>query len=295
MRRALPVALAAALLAGALGAPAARAGEISTSRADGAAALAAAPRTALLASSRGHSGTCTTSRGVGVVVDFRELGGSTLRRCALPDPGQTAFRGTGLDALRAAGLDVTGVDTYGLAVVCRLAGKPSASTTLTVAGSDYRESCRTTPPTGAHWSYWHTSSAKGAWQLSRYGAAGRQVVNGGWEGWSFSLGRTSDPAPRLAPAPAATTAWRPYSAPLPRISGTSAVGSSLRVTVGTWSPTPSTRTIRWYRDGIAISGATASTYRLTSADRGRQVSVKVTGSGSGRASTWATSAARSVS
>mgnify|MGYP001048565367 CR=1 FL=1 len=282
MRRALPVALAAALLAGALGAPAARAGEISTSRADGAAALAAAPRTALLASSRGHSGTCTTSRGVSVVVDFRELGGSTLRRCALPDPGQTAFRGSGLDALRAAGLDVTGVDTYGLAVVCRLAGKPSASTTLTVAGRDYRESCRTTPPTGAHWSYWHTSSAKGAWQLSRYGAAGRQVVNGGWEGWSFSLGRTSDPAPRLAPAPAA---WRPYSAPLPRISGTSAVGSSLR----------STRTIRWYRDGTAISGATASTYRLTSADRGRQVSVKVTGSGSGRASTWATSAARSVS
>lgn len=292
MRRALPVALAAALVLGAVAAPFAQAGE---SRPAGAGALAAAPRTALLPSSRGHSGTCTTSRGVSVVVDFRELGGSTVRRCALPDPGQSAFAGSGTDALRAAGLDVVGTDSYGLGIVCRLAGKPSASTTLQVAGRDYRESCRTTPPTGAHWGYWHTSSAKGSWQLSRYGAASRQAVAGGWEGWSFSLGRTSDPAPRLAPAPVSATAWRPYSAPLPRLSGTSTAGSTLRVTVGTWSPAPTTRAIRWYRDGVAISGATASTYRLTSADRGRQVSVKVTGSRSGRASTWAVSAARSIS
>lgn len=32
---------------------------------------------------------------------------------------------------------------------------------------------------------------------------------------------------------------------------------------------------QWLRNGIAIKGATRSTYRLTTADKGRKVSVKV--------------------
>ena len=66
----------------------------------------------------------------------------------------------------------------------------------------------------------------------------------------------------------------------PTISGGSVVGDTLTATTGTWSPTP-TFQYRWLRDGSPISGATASTYALTSSDVGKSVSVRVTGSKSG--------------
>lgn len=67
----------------------------------------------------------------------------------------------------------------------------------------------------------------------------------------------------------------------PRISGTPRVGSTLKVLIGTWGPGTVTRTVRWYRNGVAISGATSSSYRLTRADRGRRITVRVSGRKSG--------------
>ena len=62
----------------------------------------------------------------------------------------------------------------------------------------------------------------------------------------------------------------------PSISGTPRVGSTLTVMVGTWTPMPSSYSYRWYRDGAAISGASAKTYTVRSADRGHKVQAKVT-------------------
>ena len=78
--------------------------------------------------------------------------------------------------------------------------------------------------------------------------------------------------------------------PTPTISGTTTVGSTLTVTPGTWSPT-ATLTYQWLRDGVAISGATASTYVLVAADLSHKMTVTVTGSASGYTTTSKTSAA----
>jgi hypothetical protein len=66
-------------------------------------------------------------------------------------------------------------------------------------------------------------------------------------------------------------------APIPTISGTVKAGYRLTATPGTWGPAPVTLSYQWLRSGAAITGATASSYVLTQADAGRQMSVRVTG------------------
>lgn len=62
----------------------------------------------------------------------------------------------------------------------------------------------------------------------------------------------------------------------PRITGTKGVGSRLTASTGSWSPTPSSYSYRWKRNGASISGATGRTYTPTTADAGRHLSVTVT-------------------
>ncbi len=60
----------------------------------------------------------------------------------------------------------------------------------------------------------------------------------------------------------------------PTISGTLKVGKTLTASPKTSVPT-GVRTYRWLRNGVAISGATKSTYKLAKADKGKKVSVRV--------------------
>jgi len=83
------------------------------------------------------------------------------------------------------------------------------------------------------------------------------------------------------------------AAPVPTITGTAKVGSTLTAVTGTWSPVP-TFTYQWLRDGKAITGATSTTYVLTAADAGHQVSVQVTGGLAGYVATTKTSQAVTV-
>ncbi|MFC7490547.1 MULTISPECIES: carboxypeptidase regulatory-like domain-containing protein [unclassified Knoellia] len=71
------------------------------------------------------------------------------------------------------------------------------------------------------------------------------------------------------------------TAPTPTITGTRTVGYTLTATPGTWGPAPVTLAYQWYRAGVAISGATASTYKLTTTDQGKTLTVRVTGSKTG--------------
>ncbi|MGN6754020.1 MAG: hypothetical protein ACTHJJ_15865, partial [Intrasporangium sp.] len=80
------------------------------------------------------------------------------------------------------------------------------------------------------------------------------------------------------------------TAPTPKISGTARVGYRLTASPGTWGPSPVTLRYQWLRNGAAISGATGSTYVVTKADRGKRLSVRVTGSKAGFTTVSRTSA-----
>lgn len=80
----------------------------------------------------------------------------------------------------------------------------------------------------------------------------------------------------------------------PTIKGTPAVGSTLDAVAGTWQPGTVTLSYRWYRDGKAISGATAASYTVVAEDAGRALTVRVTGRRSGYTSVTVSSAAATI-
>ena len=62
----------------------------------------------------------------------------------------------------------------------------------------------------------------------------------------------------------------------PAISGTPAVGSALEVGMGAWTPTPTSVTVRWLADGVAIPGATTAGYVPTPEVKGKTLTAEVT-------------------
>ncbi|WP_199824095.1 hypothetical protein [Streptomyces sp. NBRC 109706] len=161
-----------------------------------AALLVPAPAARAVDHSKGHPGFCENSTGVTVVIDFQELGGTTIVRCY---PSGT--RGTGLDALKGAGFQIEGAQRWGESFICRIENRPSAVEEIPIEDNEgYREACIDTPPAAAYWSYWHAGNNCG-WQYSQWGVKNRDFIPGGFEGWSFSLNATADsnPTPRIAP------------------------------------------------------------------------------------------------
>ncbi len=76
----------------------------------------------------------------------------------------------------------------------------------------------------------------------------------------------------------------------PIIEGTAKVGKKLKAKAGAWGPTGVRLTYQWKRDGARIGGATASSYTLVAADRGKRITVMVTGSLAGHSTVGRTSA-----
>jgi hypothetical protein len=113
--------------------------------------------------------------------------------------------------------------------------------------------------------------------------------NAGGSGSSISAATAT-----IAKAPAAPASTSP-----PTISGTTTEGQSLTATKGSWTNSPTGYTYQWQRctppatGCAAISGATATTYKLTSSDAAHTVRVVVkasnaTGSGSATSAVTAT-------
>ncbi len=75
-------------------------------------------------------------------------------------------------------------------------------------------------------------------------------------------------APAVAAAPGVNTA-------LPTVVGPATYRETLTSTPGTWSPEAVSYAYQWLRDGVAVPGATATSYRLDLDDLGHQVSVAV--------------------
>jgi len=82
------------------------------------------------------------------------------------------------------------------------------------------------------------------------------------------------------------------SAATPKISGSAKIGQTLTVSTGTWTAGVSFR-YQWYRSGKTISGATNGSYLLQATDKGKTITVKVTGSLAGYQTTSKTSKATS--
>ncbi|PPF82421.1 hypothetical protein C5B96_08970 [Subtercola sp. Z020] len=95
-------------------------------------------------------------------------------------------------------------------------------------------------------------------------------------------------------APTAAVTAGTLTTATPTITGTARVGQTLTANPGAWAPAPVTLRYQWLAGGVAISGATAATYVPASADTGKTIKVRVTGSKTGFASTYVTSAASAV-
>jgi hypothetical protein len=82
-------------------------------------------------------------------------------------------------------------------------------------------------------------------------------------------------------------------ASVPKITGTLKVGSTLTLNRGTWSNGVAF-SYQWLADGEVIAGATATSYELTNAQAGKQISVRVVGSLAGYGSTSKQSLASAI-
>jgi len=75
----------------------------------------------------------------------------------------------------------------------------------------------------------------------------------------------------------------------PQVSGSPVFGSTLTATPGSWNTKGLGLAVQWLRDGRAIGGATAGTYKVAAADLGHRLSVRVTASKASKESVAATS------
>lgn len=100
----------------------------------------------------------------------------------------------------------------------------------------------------------------------------------------LTTGATAATAAPAAPAAVVKTAAATATAktaftktPVPVITGTARVGSTLTATAGTWAPAPVTLSYQWKRAGVTIPGATGRTYTVRPTDAGAALAVTVTG------------------
>ncbi|MFT3889484.1 MAG: CHAP domain-containing protein [Arachnia sp.] len=102
------------------------------------------------------------------------------------------------------------------------------------------------------------------------GASVSVTVTGAQDGY-VPASQSSSSTGKVAPGLLSTT-------PTPTISGTLRVGEKLTAKAGTWKPSGVKLAYVWLRNGVAIEGATSSSYTLTVDDLGAKIGVRVEGS-----------------
>ncbi|MDR1799187.1 MAG: hypothetical protein LBR19_04780, partial [Bifidobacteriaceae bacterium] len=78
------------------------------------------------------------------------------------------------------------------------------------------------------------------------------------------------------------------------VAGTVQVGQTVTVVPGSWSPADVALAYQWQLDGVAVSGATGSTYAVQAGDAGKTLTVTVTGTKAGYTTASAESAGTEV-
>lgn len=91
-----------------------------------------------------------------------------------------------------------------------------------------------------------------------------------------SAAAASEGGEAAAVVAAAVVATPPQASSVPTLSGTASVGETLTCSEGAWENSPTSYEFQWLRDGVAISGATVSTYTLKApADEGKSIQCEV--------------------
>ncbi len=152
----------------------------------------------------GSLGTCTTSTGALVAVDFAHWGGPVVRGCGDPLPA------TGLSLLTKAGFTTAGTQHDGPAFVCRI-GSPSFA-----GGTQYptpaQDACVVTPPASAYWSFWVAKKGATTWSYGTLGAASYKPTDGEVEAWTYGATDVGGTTGQPAVTPAAVRAGLPAAA-----------------------------------------------------------------------------------
>lgn len=156
-------------------------------------------------------------------------------------------------------------DSTGLAAA--IGTELSCSSTTTATTTSFQWLRNGTPITGATGATYTTSASSTTTPATTTGDAGATIQCQVFKFNATPVGSTqvSTPPMIVAPYPGTT----PPTAPLSfTISGTVASGSTLTCPTTGWGglPTFAAGTFQWYRNGVAIGGATNSTYVLTPGD-----------------------------
>ncbi|RKR73468.1 DUF3761 domain-containing protein [Frondihabitans australicus] len=165
-----------------------------------------------------------------------------------------------------------------------VSGTPTVFRTLSIAGDDWWP----TPTTTRYQWYRAGAPIKGATR-STYTLTAADAAHG--ISVSVTLSRANYATLTVMSAKVGVNPASLTKASKPGISGHAVTGAVLSATVGTWHPSGISFAYRWYRNGVPITDAVKSQYRLTAADVHQAVTVTVTGSKSGYASIAETSAA----
>ncbi len=198
--------------------------------------LVAGPGFVLGSAPAAGAATCTSSGGVSVVVDYRELGGGTVTACASDGGGKSAtaiFASVGVDL---------GYATRQPGFVCRVNGAPTS------------DPCVNASPSDAYWGLWWADGSKAAWTYSSYGVGSLTVPAGGSVGWSWQQDRaagtsvppgvsppvTKAPAPTTTPSPSPSSSSSPSSSPSSTSSPTATPSSGGGASGGSGGGSPST-------------------------------------------------------
>ncbi|CUR56473.1 conserved exported hypothetical protein [metagenome] len=147
---------------------------------------------------------CSGSHGITVVVDFNQLGGTSVA-CAAGAARSAS------SATTAAGFPLSYVQRSP-GFVCRISGAPADA------------SCVNTPPATAYWGLFWNDGHGGGWVYASLGAGSLTVPDGGYVGWAWqgSSTRTTpgvtpvardEPAPTPTRSPTTTPTKTPTKAP----------------------------------------------------------------------------------
>ncbi len=168
------------------------------------------------------------SSGVIVAVNGSPWNNTVDAVCDLaPVPANAAY------ALQTAGFDPVGVASYGLAFVCQIDGDPPD------------DSCQTTPPADAYWSFWYADSGQDRWTYSTSGAVGLEPQPGSVDYWIFGgqsgTGQPPGPTPEVVRSATQRAVASPAPAPIPTTTQpSSAAGPTGGTDSGSASPAPAT-------------------------------------------------------
>ncbi|MGI8523577.1 MAG: hypothetical protein ACR2K3_09770 [Nocardioides sp.] len=158
------------------------------------AALAAATTWLVAPAPPASAATCSTARGVSVVVDHHELGGGVQTVCDAGGAGEYADR-----QFTESGFALTYVQRQP-GFVCRVDGAPSD------------DPCVNTPPSDAYWGVWWSDGTSGKWTYSSTGVTSLKVPAGGYVALSW-IGSSSASPPGIAPKAHASASPSPSATP----------------------------------------------------------------------------------